>query len=83
MIGLFLLISVVLLLLIVGLAKYSFCYGRLIRQAKMEIGRAYEKEERDHWRRELLALKLSVLPGINHDRAKRICQGAYRERHSA
>ena len=75
---LFVLISGITLLMLSAAIKYGFCYGHQIRRVKMDIGRAQATQERNHWRRELLSLWLSVFLGISLSRARRMCKRAYR-----
>ncbi len=75
---LFIVIGVIALLALTAVIKYSFIYAERFRYVKIEIGRAYETEEKARWRRELLALRLSLLLGISFGRAKRLCKKAYR-----
>lgn len=64
------------ILLLVGLANWlatvTFEFSKERRYIKMEIRRALDMDELYHWKKELAALYLSVIPGISRKRAKKI-----------
>ncbi len=66
------------LLCIWGLARYLAGYFQAVKFVKLEIRRAGDWMSYVHWRRELSALRLSLIPGITPDRAKRILKRFYR-----
>ncbi len=55
-----------------ALIKYLVFYFDAIKFAKMEKGRSFSRTEYYHWKRELFALRMSLLPGLNPDRVKAI-----------
>lgn len=74
---LFVAVSGIALLALSAAIRYGFRYGIQIRRVKMEIRRAQTPMERNRWRRELRALWMSVVLGMNLERARRICKKAH------
>ncbi len=68
----FLILSGVGFLLILCLIKYSLDYSSHIRYVKMELHRATSSRSRKHWKKELSALRWSILPGLTPERVKAI-----------
>jgi hypothetical protein len=64
------------LLVLSAAIRYGFRYGIKIRRMKMEIRRAQSPMERNRWQRELRALWMSVILGIDEEKARRICKKA-------
>ena len=64
------------LLVLSAAIRYGFRYGIKIRRMKMEIRRAQSPMERNRWQRELRALWMSVIFGIDEEKARRICKKA-------
>lgn len=70
------------LLLIVAIAKYLADYFADIRYVKMEVYRADDWDEYVYWRRELSALRWSIIPGLTPERVKRIKKAFYRGKYA-
>ena len=72
--GVIIWIAVVMLLsgITVWLAVASYEFSKQRRLIKMEIRRALDYNEQRHWKRELKALYLSLIPGISLEKAKQI-----------
>lgn len=79
--GILIFVAVLLLLsgITVWLAIVTFEFAKEHRYIKMEIRRALDIEEQRHWKRELKALYLSVIPGISREKAKRMVRGKRRK----
>ncbi len=69
-------------LIIVGIAMYLSERFKDINYAKMELCRAYDKDEYRYWRRELTICRLTIIPFMSYERAKRIVRFFSRGRHA-
>ncbi len=70
------------ILIIVGIAMYLSERFKDINYAKMELCRAYDKDEYRYWRRELTICRLTIIPFMSYERAKRIVRFFSRGRHA-
>lgn len=69
-------------LIIVGIAMYLSERFRDINYAKMELCRAYDKDEYRYWRRELTICRLLIIPFMSYDTAKKIVRFFSRGKHA-
>ncbi len=69
-------------LIIVGIAMYLSERFKDINYAKMELCRAYDKDEYRYWRRELTICRLLIIPFMSYDTAKKIVEFFSRGKHA-
>ncbi len=67
-----LMISVFALLIAVYIGVYIMEWRKDIRYLKSEVQRAYDRGEYKYWKRELFAVRLSILPGITPKMVKKL-----------
>ncbi len=58
-------------LIAIAAIKYCILYASDVRYVKMEISRSCSKKETEKWKRELRALRWSMLPGVTPDKVLR------------
>ncbi len=72
------------LLMTAALARFLANYSDAAKYIKMEINRAYNPSTYLHWKRELSALRWSIIPGLTPSRVKAIrrffCRGKHTDR---
>lgn len=70
-VALILLSLLLLFLLFIGILSFVR-FRRDLQAVRMEISRAHTPAERRYWRRELHCLRLTLLPFVDEDRARRL-----------